>query len=100
MCTDESVSTSYSSVMKELKMLYRSMKKEGHPNFRNEARSIINKKYGAGWREGLKPIESDHHSDEGMPIGVFDMIADDLPDGAYFALGEEWESLFINPLNK
>ncbi len=38
-------------IRKELKELSMKLKSEGHPNYHNDARSIINKKYGNGWRE-------------------------------------------------
>lgn len=37
-------------ILKELKTLSEKLKSEGHPNYHNQARSEINKKYGDDWR--------------------------------------------------
>lgn len=47
------------AISKELRLISDKLKSEAHPNYHNEARSIINKKYGKGWREELMLISGD-----------------------------------------
>lgn len=47
------MSTEIKKISKELKDLSLQLKNEGHPNYHNEAKRLINIKYGKSWRESL-----------------------------------------------
>ena len=47
----------FNAVKWELKQLSAKLEEEGHRNYHNEARRLINEKYGVGWRENWRCVE-------------------------------------------
>lgn len=58
------------TIFKELKELSDKLKSEGHPNYHNEARRLINVKYGKDWRDKNR-IRSINNSDKDFNISYY-----------------------------